>query len=269
MSSMQHLGLTWPVLAERVERSGRWPSWVIAEPALACVSGLQEVAAIAADRAHPGCADALLGALVRLGAMDGGNDQDAAGAVALLLANGADQLAGQLRNLSGDIDHMVAGQVWLQIREFPWRRRRRAIAKNILMDARRALLRDLGVDTRRCNRGVVVMLVDTTRDSAASYAGSRSLVDQDGHSGSGDELTLAEVLEWATGSGVVAAYDAATLLELASVEVAGSVRGLSSAAEIAAVATRRGVNEKTVRRSRDRALRCLVGARQAYLRECA
>src|SRR5674476_1345417 len=61
MSSMQHLGLTWPVLAERVERSGRWPSLVIAEPALACVSGLQEVAAIAADRDHPGDADALLG----------------------------------------------------------------------------------------------------------------------------------------------------------------------------------------------------------------
>jgi hypothetical protein len=268
MSSMQHLGLTWPVLAERVERSGRWPSWVIAEPALACVAGLQEVALIAADRDHPGDADALLGALVRLGAMDGGNDQDAAGAVALLLSNGADQLAGQLRNLSGDIDQIVAGQVWLQIREFPWRRRRRAIAKNILMDARRALLRDLGVDTRRCNRGVVLLLMDTN-DGAVAAVGPRALVYQDGHAGSGDELTLAEVLEWATGNGVVAACDAATLLELASCEVAGSVRGLSSAAEIAAVATRRGVNEKTVRRSRDRALRCLVGARQAYLRECA
>jgi hypothetical protein len=118
------------------------------------------------------------------------------------------------------------------------------------------------------------MLVDTTRDSAATYVGSRSLVDQDGHAGSGDDLTLAEVLQWATGNGVVAACDAATLLELAgcevaSCEVASTVRGLSSAAEIAAVATRRGVNEKTVRRSRDRALRCLVGARQAYLRECA
>ena len=268
MSSMQHLGLTWPVLAERVERSGRWPSWVAAEPALACVSGLQEVALIAADRDHPGCADALLGALVRLGATDGGNDQDAAGAVALLLSNGADQLAGQLRNLSGDIDQMVAGQVWLQIREFPWRRRRRAIAKNILMDARRALLRDLGVDTRRCNRGVVLLLMDTN-DGAVAAVGPRALVYQDGPAGSADELTLVEVLEWATGNGVVTARDAAILLELASVEVAGVVRGLSSAAEIAAVATARGVNEKTVRRSRDRAVRCLVGARQAYLRECA
>ena len=172
MSCMQHLGLTWPALAERVERSGRWPSWVTAEPALTCVSGLEEVAAIAGDRAYPGHADELLAALVRLGAVDGGNEQDAAHAVALLLAKGADRLAWQLRNLSGDIDQMVAGQVWLQIREFPWRTRRRAISANILMDARRALLRDLGVDTRSCSRGVAVILVDTTANVAATRAGS-------------------------------------------------------------------------------------------------
>ena len=113
------------------------------------------------------------------------------------------------------------------------------------------------------------MLLMDTNDGAVAAVGPRALVYQDGPAGSGDELTLAEVLEWATGNGVVTAYDAATLLELASCEVAGSVRGLSSAAEIAAVATRRGVNEKTVRRCRDRAVRALAGARQAYLRECA
>src|ERR1035437_6343021 len=107
MSSTQHLGLTWPLLAERVERSGRWPSWVAAEPALACVSGLEEVAAIVADRAHPGRADELLAALVRLGAVDGGNDLDAAHAVGCLLANGAARLAWQLRDLSGDTGQMV------------------------------------------------------------------------------------------------------------------------------------------------------------------
>ena len=269
MSPMQHLGLTWPALAERVERSGRWPSWVAAEPVLAGVNGLEEVVAMVKDRADPGRADVLLAALVRLGAADGGNEQDAAHAVALLLANGAARLAGQLRNLSKDIDEMVAGQVWLQIREFPWRRRRRAIAQNILMDARRAVLRDLGVDTRSCSRGVVVILVDTTAVGAATDRGSRALADHDRPSGLGDELTLGAVLRWATGKGVVTDQDAAILLELAGLEVAGAVRGLSSAAEISAVATRRGVNEKTVRRSRDRALRCLVGAREAYLRECA
>ena len=269
MSCMQHLGLTWPVLTERVECSGRWSTWASVEPALASVSGLEELAAIARDRAHPVRADGLLGALVRLGAADGGNDQDAAHAASLLLANGADRLAGQLRNLSGDIDQMVAGQVWLQIREFPWRTRRRAIAANILMDARRALLRDLGVDTRRSSRGLAVVLVDTTADRWAADAGSRDLADPDPWAGSADDLTLTALLDWATGNGVVTAVDASILLELASLPAGGAVRGLNSAAEINVVATQRGVNEKTVRRSRDRAVRSLAGARQAYLRGCA
>jgi hypothetical protein len=267
MSCMQHLGLTWPALAERVEACGGWPSWVNAEPALGCVAALEEVAAIVGDRSHPRRADELLAALVRLGAVDGGNDQDAAHAAALLLANGADRLAGQLRNLSGDIDQMVAGQVWLQIREFPWTRRRRAIAANILMDSRRALLRDLGADTS--SRGVVAILVDTTVDPARTRAGSRALADHDRCGGSGDEVTLSAVLQWATGNGVVDAGDASILLELAGLQAGGAVRGLNSAAEINVVAMRRGVNEKTVRRCRDRAVRSLAGAREAYVRECA
>jgi len=80
---------------------------------------LGEVVAIAQDSADGGRADELLAALVRLGAVDGGDDRDAAQAVALLLANGSARLAQQLRNLSKDIDKMVAGQLWLQIREFP------------------------------------------------------------------------------------------------------------------------------------------------------
>lgn len=268
MSPMQHMGMTWSVLVERVERSGRWSAWVTAEPALASVRGLEELVAVAGDSSDPGRADVFLAALVRLAAVDGGNDQDAAHAVAMLLANGAANLAGQLKNLSEDINQIVVGEVWLQIREFPWRRRRRAIAQNILMDARRAVLRDLGVDTRRCSRGVVVILVDTTAGGAATGDTSR-LVDDDDVAGWGDELTLVEVLEWATFNDVVTDQDAAILLELASLEVAGAVRGLSSAAEISAVATRRGVSEKTVRRSRDRAVRCLADAQQAYLRDCA
>ena len=269
MYSMQHVDLAWPALAERLERTGRWPVWVAAEPALAGVSGLDEVAAIAIDTAHPGEADVLLAALVRLGAADGGNDQDAAAVVALLLTNGAARLTRQLRNLSNDIDQMVAGQVWLQIREFPWRRRRRAIAANILMDARRALLQDLGVDAVSRSQGVVVVLGLTTTDGALTLGGSHALVDCERPAASGKEVCLVEMLEWATDNGVVTAADAAILRELASREVSGTVRGLNSAAEIIAVATRRGVNEKTVRLGRDRAVRCLVGAREAYLRECA
>ena len=268
MSPIQHLGLTWLELVERVECSGCWPLWVAAEPELTSPAGLKGVVAIVADRDDPGRADALLAALVRLGAASGGNDQDAAQAVALLLAGGAGRLAWQLRNLSDNIDEMVAGQVWLQIREFPWRRRRRAIAQNILMDARRAVLADLGVDTRRRRHGVDVIHVDTVEIEAIDCR-SGILAYQSCTEPWGDELSLEGFLVWATGQGVVSHQDAAILRDLAGLELDGAVRGLNSAAEISAVATRRGVNEKTVRRSRDRALRSLVNAREAYLRECA
>jgi len=269
MLATQFMGLTWPALEERVERSGRWSSWVAAETVLASANGLDELVAIVEDRGDPGRADALLAALVRLGAVDGGNDQDAAQAVALLLANGAARLARQLRNLSDNIEEMVAGQVWLQIREFPSRRRRRAIAQNILMDARRAVLRDLGVDTASRHRGIVVILVDTTAAGTVTDGRAGAFVDHDPGARLGDDLTLLAVLEWATGKGVVTDHDATILLELASTEVAGTLRGLNSGAEIRAVAARHGINEKTVRRRRDRALRSLVSVREVYLRECA
>lgn len=276
MPAIQHFDLTWATLTERVERTGRWTSWVAAEPVLADLGGLDEVMAMAQDRAAPSRANALLAALVRLGAADGGNDLEAAQAVALLLSKGTARLGRQLRNLSKDIDEMVVGQVWLQIREFPWRQRRRAIAQNILMDARRAVLRDLGVDTRKSSKGVVVVLVDTASVRAATDRGSLVmapsggfLVGHDPGAGLGDEPTLLGVLQWATGNGVVTDEDAGVLLELAALELAWPVHGLNSAAELAAVATRRGVNARTVSRSRDRAVRSLVSARAAYLRECA
>jgi len=265
---MQSLLLVWPSLVERVDRGGLWSSWVTAEPALASAHGLDEVVLIVADRAHPQRADALLAALVRLGAVDGGNDHDAAVAVASLLANGSARLARQLRDLSPDIDEMVAGQVWLQIREFPWRRRRRCIAQNIMMDARRAVLRDLGVDTRLASRGVLVVPVDTTVEVPVIDSSSRHPVEFDYAVPVDDELTMAAVLKWATGNGLVDDQDAAILADLATVEVAGTVRGLNSWAELGVVGARRGLSERTVVRRRDRALQALIGVRERYVREC-
>jgi len=268
---MQHLGVTWQPFFERLERSGRWPEWVAAEPVLAQVRGLEEAVAITQDVDCPGRADVLLAALVRLAAVDGGNDHDAAQAVALLLSNGAAGLARQLQSLHKDVDQIVTGQIWLQIREFPWRARRRAIAKNILLDARRAVLKDLGADTRRCVRGVQVhaRVVDPIVVRDATDRGLVTLVTMDPDPGAGKEPSLPSFLRWAIGMGVVSEADASILLELASLQVAGPLHGLSSAAEISAVATRLGVCNKTVLRIRDRALRSLVDAREEYLRECA
>jgi hypothetical protein len=52
----------------------------------------------------------------------------------------------------------------------------------------------------------------------------------DRHSDAGGRDALADPLEWATHKGVVTDQDAAILLELARLEVAGAVRGLNSGA---------------------------------------
>jgi methylase of polypeptide subunit release factors len=111
--------------------------------------------------------------------------------------------------------------------------------------------------------------VDTTAVGAVTNGSSDAVIDQDPAAALDVEPTLLAVLQWAIDKGVVTDRDATILLELASIEVAGTLRGLNSGAEIRAVAARHGINEKTVRRSRDRALRSLVSVREAYLRECA
>jgi hypothetical protein len=262
--SMQYLGVTWPAVSQRVEGSGRWRSWVVAEPDLAGVTGLRQVVAIARDQGNNRRADVILAALVRLAAVDGGNDQDAAYLVALLLTNGTGRLARQLKDTSDDIEAIVAAQVWLTIREFPWRRRRQGIAQSILLDARRAVLADLGVPTARSLRWGVVILADPTTDMEVAGSGMWAHFDVYPTVAPGEEYTLAAVLGWATGHDLVSHEDAAILLDLAEVEVEvdGMVRGL-------AVATLRGCCVRTVRRRRDRAVRSLVDAREAYLRQCA
>ena len=76
------LSLGWPALAER---SDRWQLWFTPSQLGYRSAGLEEVVA-AGERAQPGRADGLPAALVRLGAVEGGTDQGAAGDVAPLLA---------------------------------------------------------------------------------------------------------------------------------------------------------------------------------------
>jgi len=64
-------------------------------------------------RSEPEQRDTLLGALLRLGVVE----QSATVALVWLLAPGATKLAWRLRDLSRDIDELVAGQLWIQVRE--------------------------------------------------------------------------------------------------------------------------------------------------------
>ncbi len=142
----------WPALTERVDPVHGLDRWAAAEPALAGIGTAGELAETVHNGGDPARADELLGALVRLAAVDGGNEEDAALLVAHLLGNGTRKLALQLRDLSADIDDLLAGELWLQIRTFPWRRRRRAYAKSLLPIARACWTGRASIRTTRTSR---------------------------------------------------------------------------------------------------------------------
>ena len=269
MSPTDSLGISWPALIDRLNLHRALDRWAAAEPLLVSLGTIDEVARIVHDRDAPGRGNSLLAALVRIAATDGGGDDDAALLVAHLLANGTGRLAVQLRDLSDDIDAVIAGALWIQIRTFPWRRRTRAIAKSLLLDTRSAVLADLCPYRSRSGLTRVVLHEPTLLAETQFRGRSQDLVDGP-VSDSGSDLL--DLLDWARAAGAIARCDVLLLLDLIAAANGtddgvghGPRRGLNVAAEITLVAARWGVNEKTVRRRRDRALNALRDVRDDYL----
>lgn len=81
--------------------------------------------------------------LVNGAAPDGGNDVAAAAMLALALMPGACTLVNRLRTLGPEIDQIVAGKLWLEVRTFPWRRLTK-VSANIMLNARAGVLQERG-----------------------------------------------------------------------------------------------------------------------------
>jgi len=137
MSLQQYFG-RWEEQAHTIDASGSWRTWSDAQPVLAQVGSAAALGVVVMDRRQPVRANQLLLALVRAGSADGGVDQQAATFVASLLIPGGDRIIRSLSSLGPDIDAIVAGQLWIQVRAYPWRHRPRAVAKNILMETLRS-----------------------------------------------------------------------------------------------------------------------------------
>ena len=118
----------------------RWGHWADAYPALGQCRGVLELRSWlrGADQAE---VDGALHALATLAAVDGGDDIAAAAALAWALMPGACTLANRLRTLTSHIDEVVAAQLWVEVRTFPWRRLTK-VAANVLMNTRVGVLRD-------------------------------------------------------------------------------------------------------------------------------
>lgn len=246
-----HLAGSWAVLTARLDAADALGSWARREPLLSSVSRVADLAARTKSTAADG--DPTLGAVVRLAAVGGGADEDAVLVVLHLLSEGVSALACRLADLAPDMPALVVGELAAQIREFPVHRRTRAYAANLLLDTRAAVLAELLPHRRRPYAGRVV-LVDSLKAQRAGSCMDRVVL------GPGDspDLDVLDLLQWAQACQVAPSADLTLLLELArSVEDGPGARER--------VAQVRGVNERTVRRRRDRTLTALRGASGRYL----
>lgn len=139
MCVADHLGCEDPDSVAMTAARSRWPKWCERVPDLAVVAELDELrewtrTAQVKDK------DRVVGALAQLTR----DDQAAATVIVWLLVPGATRLAGSLRDLSPDIDALVAGQLWLEARR-SHELGPRCVAKAILANTRREVCAELGV----------------------------------------------------------------------------------------------------------------------------
>ena len=239
---------SWPELVDRLERQGTWVRWAAAEPVLATVGGPAGLAAALAPGAKAATADALLGGLVRLAAVDGGDEQDAVLVVLHALAEGAAALAGRAQR-SADSLAVVVGELTCQIRAFPWRRRTRAYAANLLADTRHQLwigeLRPVGWGDHPDQAQLVNPLtwIHHRLDPALLAGGTEDR-----------PMELAGLLSWAAAAGVAPVADLKLLWDR-----------VCEAADHRPPAPGPGVSERTLRRRRRRTVQALRENRSAYL----
>jgi hypothetical protein len=267
MLPIAHVGIAPPQLAEMVEGEV-WDRWVSAEPELAAVGSLAELNALRAS-----ATDGPLGALVRLAAADGGDEELAGIAVVHQLEAGVQRLVCEFRNLTEDIEAVVIGALWEEIRTFPWRRRTRSYAANLLYDTRRGVTATLLPGTTRRGPEPVV-LIDPQSQLMNALTERRTTGWRESLDDAAAEL--AELLGWAVTAGVVTDAQARLLVELVTADRVArdprspnSARGACSVAAATRVAERHGLCRKTVFRQRDKAIRRLREAADRYLVEAA
>src|SRR4051794_25433624 len=232
---------SWPALAARLDDNAVLARWAEAEPALAGFTTVAELLAVWSEDGASDRTNAVLTALVRLAAVDGGRDDDALLLTLHLLSGLVWTMAAQLSDLSPDIVTVVVGELACQIRRYPWRRRPRAVAANLGAETRRAVLAELRPRSRRGPvRGEFLTVDgDVTRLVQATACDEGE-----------DDLDVADLLRWAVRSGV----DAAEVGLLVATERCRDLRERGADQRVAAA---HGITKRTLYRRRNRTLTAL------------
>lgn len=247
MQQYETIAGSWPALTARLDRADTIITWSTREPILARASSVAELPALTARDADRAQVDGMIAALVRLAAVDGGDDVDAALVLLHLLRDGALSLAGRLRHRGPDVLALVVGELTCQIRRFPWRSTRPYGAR-LLLDTKHALW-----------HGELRPLVDGRRPHEAFLVDPALWLEQPTPASEADEgVTLVDLLVWAAASGVASVEDLRLLVEFEQ------LRGYGNQAR-ERVAAAWGINERTLRRRRERTLSSLRAAAAEYL----
>lgn len=241
---------SWPVLVSRLDEDGALDRWTDREPALAGIGGIAGLVGLLAEGGDRARADALVGALVRLAAADGGDEPDATVLLLHLLSPMVFALAAQLADLTPDIVAIIAGQLTCQIRAYPWRNRSRAWAANLRADTRAAVLAEFRPRIRRHPACVEVLTGDIERSRVATQRGDE------------EDLDVVDLLIWAVHAGV----DRADVALLIATECGRDryPRGADRR-----VAAEQGVALRSLYRRRERTLTALRTLAPRYLADVA
>lgn len=257
MLSMTYAGISPMELQERLDAEV-WSRWCGCEADLAQVGSLAELDSLRGRAAT----DGPLGALLRLAAIDGGDDPLAAVAIMHLLKGGVGRVIRSYGDLSPDIETVVVGALWERIRTFPTARRTHSYAASLILDTRKQVCRMLLPDRRS---------VPVAPDTAALFA-ARDPADSPDRAA----VEVSDLLDWALAARLIEACDASVILDLltAGREVDGSqprkaLTGCCTTAARVRVAATYGVSDRAVSRRRDRALARLRAAVPTYLAEVA
>lgn len=241
MSVADYFGLDDPESPLMTEARAGWTRWCPDDPDLAVVEDLTDLRTWT-RRAEREAKDRVLGRLAEIA-----HTEEAARTVLVwLLLPGAITLADGLRDLTPEIDGLVAGQLWIEVarsRQYP----PRGVAKAILNSTRRAVLAELGVGCHGKQRDRVwsqTVLLDPLEDRAVAVEPAPV----DSH----DELV--EVLGAALRDNAVEGLDLWLLYELAVAATAEEAPmrrgrcGLTSPAFVDALARLRPEAARTLRR---------------------
>src|SRR3954454_1389263 len=189
------LGESRAQLVARLDAADTFTRWSELVPELAsdpAISSVADVYAAMAPGAPAGRWDILLWSLLRLAAADGGNQDDAVLAVLHAVAGGASRLVNR-----GFDDGLVLGELTIQIRTYPWRTRRRAVAANLLRDTEHALCCETSPAWMR-TRGHAQRVTEIPVDITPGITGARSELDSPAASDAEDlDLDLMDLLLWA------------------------------------------------------------------------